>query len=301
MAGATGFIGRHVFDSLTDLGVGVYGFARNADPSRGVHAGDLTEPKTYGPALEGARAVVHAVSYLGSNPVQSRRVNIDGTRNLLEACARANVERVVYVSTAAVYGFGPHRGLRVEQAVPAPASVRSAHRLEAEKAVLAAGGCVVRPNLVYGRGDRWVVPAIVTLVEAAEGLPHDGEALLSVISAAELGSAIAHLCLVSPAKAAGKVFHATRPEPISVWQIASTAMRTLMRPATRNNFRSTDAWPVACSLGFNEHQYDLLNTDHWYDPGGFWEAIGLSPDVGFEPTEEQLSWYLAILANDNQR
>lgn len=297
VAGATGLIGSHVVESLRNDGVRVCGFARTYALDRDVHPGNLTDPRTFSPLLEGAYAAVHAASYLGDDQELSRQINLEGTYNLLEACSNAGIERVIYVSTAAVYGFGPHNEAGVRQLTPRPASIRSEHRLDAESAVLAAGGCVVRPHLVHGRGDRWVLPAIALFSEAAEGLPQNGETLQSIISASELGSAIARLSRNQSESIAGKIFHAARPEPVSTWQIASTTMTALDRPTPWKNLRSADSRSIAHSLGFSEHQYDLINTDHWYDPGDFWQACGLSPDSGFELNEDEASWYVEYLAH----
>lgn len=302
VVGATGFIGGHVYEELANQGVSVYGFARKANPARHIRSGDMTQSETFASALEGTSTVVHTASYLGDDVSLSQKINVEGTRHLLHACAKANVKRVIYVSTTSVYGYGPHRQLRVGGAMPAPASVRSRHRAEAEEAVLAAGGCVLRPNLVYGRGDRWVVPGIVTLASAAGGLPHNGKALLSVISVRELANAIGRLCQVDFKNIAGKVFHATQLEPLSARQIAGTAINiTRGHELLPEKLHAADIWPVARSLGYSEHQYDLINTDHWYDPGEFWELAKLEPAAGLELADDEKSWYRELLANSIRR
>lgn len=301
VAGATGFIGSHILASLRNDGVRVGGFARTAARERDIHTGNLTNPGIFAPLLAGAHTAIQAASYVGDDHKLSRQINVEGTYNLLEGCSRAGIQRVIYVSTAGIYGFGPHYNVGVGQSTPHPASIHSQHRLEAESAVLASGGCVVRPHLVYGRGDRWVLPAIALFIETAGGLPRKGETLQSIISASELGSAIAHLCRNQPENITGKLFHAARPEPVFTWQLASTAMKALHRPAPRKNLRTADAWAIARSLGFSEHQYDLINTDHWYDPGDFWQVCDLSPNVEFKLGEDQTNWYREVLAHKVRR
>ena len=58
------------------------------------------------------------------------------------------------LGTAPVNGDGPHAGPGEGEVLPSPTSATSLSRLAGEHLVLA-GGTVVRPYLVYGRGDIW--------------------------------------------------------------------------------------------------------------------------------------------------
>ncbi|MFF3505014.1 hypothetical protein [Streptomyces sp. NPDC003247] len=60
----------------------------------------------------------------------------------------------VQLSTAAVHGNGPFRKTAEGAVEPRPLSPVSRSRLSGERFVLGAGGAVLRPYLVYGRGDR---------------------------------------------------------------------------------------------------------------------------------------------------
>ncbi|WP_405115500.1 NAD-dependent epimerase/dehydratase family protein [Micromonospora sp. NBC_01405] len=66
---------------------------------------------------------------------------------------RAGIPACVYVSTASVYGRGPHRGITENSVAPSPQSPVSSSRLAAETLIRAAGGTVVHPHLVYPRAD----------------------------------------------------------------------------------------------------------------------------------------------------
>ncbi len=120
--------------------------------------GDLSDP----PSLRGVCAdtdvLVHCATRIGGDAETVEAVNDLGTRALVEEAVRSGVGRIVYVSTAAVYGRGPFRGVRPGQVPIAPASATSRTRAAAERHVLDAGGLVLRPHLVHGEGDRWVDP-----------------------------------------------------------------------------------------------------------------------------------------------
>ena len=71
--------------------------------------GDLNDPATYGAYLEDADIVVHAAAVRGiefceSHPDEAERVNVSGTRKLLEAALQSGVKRILYCSSQAVYG-----------------------------------------------------------------------------------------------------------------------------------------------------------------------------------------------------
>src|SRR5690606_40266646 len=85
-----------------------------------------------------------------------RAVNVCGTRNLLDACEEAGVERFVYGSTIGVYGSA-RNGHLDESSAPRPENVYGLTKLEAERAVAARGDrlkwTIVRISETYGPGD----------------------------------------------------------------------------------------------------------------------------------------------------
>lgn len=93
----------------------------------------------------------------------------------------------------AVYGTGPHRDLTENERPPDPdrASATSRTRLQAEQAVPADGGTVLRPPLVYGAGDRGFVPAVTELQQHVPALPENGRARLSLVAVDHLARLLA--------------------------------------------------------------------------------------------------------------
>ncbi|MGJ3560234.1 NAD-dependent epimerase/dehydratase family protein [Streptomyces sp. INA 01156] len=120
--------------------------------------GDLADPASLYGSCTGIDVLVHCASRVSGDPESLAAVNDRGTKALVEEAVRGGVRRILYVSTAAVHGRGPFHGVRPGEAPVVPASATSRARAAAERHVLDAGGLVLRPHLVYGEGDRWMVP-----------------------------------------------------------------------------------------------------------------------------------------------
>lgn len=165
--GSAGFIGRVVTSELNGVGdgVAVQTMVRTlpklrVDHASIVHVGDVRDADSVRAAVRGARAVVHAASYVGYDPKLCENINVCGTKNVVAACSAEGVEQVVYMSTASVYGSGPHRGASEADLAVAPKSALSRSRADAELMILDAGGAVLRPDMVFGDGDRWFGPGL---------------------------------------------------------------------------------------------------------------------------------------------
>lgn len=75
--------------------------------------GDIRDPAAVERAIAGADVVIHSAAAL---PLYSKRdilsTDIDGTRNVLDAALRSGVERVIHISSTAVYGVPDHHPIR---------------------------------------------------------------------------------------------------------------------------------------------------------------------------------------------
>lgn len=107
VAGATGFVGSNLCDRLVAEGVDVRRGTRSPDgrPGTGWVRLDLDDPDTLGPALEGARAVVHLVHHMGDDRgdlvARERRAG----ERMARAAAQAGVERIVYLGAPQAEGL----------------------------------------------------------------------------------------------------------------------------------------------------------------------------------------------------
>ena len=146
VTGASGFIGSHVAGELRAQGAEVRD-----------EFVDLLDSPGLERAMEGCDAVFHvAALYSFDDPAaELERVNVEGTRRVLEACARAGVPRIVHTSSSGTCGPVPGRPATEEDAPPAWELEVPYKRtkLAAERLALAAGAVVVNPTTPVGDGD----------------------------------------------------------------------------------------------------------------------------------------------------
>jgi dihydroflavonol-4-reductase len=115
VTGATGFVGANVARLLVADGYRVRVLARPASSLRALEGcpaevlrGDILQPDAVARAIKGCARVFHvAADYRlwARDPGEIYRNNVDGTRTVLEACARAGIERVIYTSSVGTLGL----------------------------------------------------------------------------------------------------------------------------------------------------------------------------------------------------
>ena len=156
VTGASGFVGGHVVRELRAAGADV-----------GDEWIDLLDRERLHAAIRGCDAVFHlAALYSYDAPAaELERVNVEGTRVVVELCRGEGVGRLVHTSTAGTCGPVPGRAATEEDEPPAweLAVPYKRTKLEAERIVLAAvcnglDAVVVNPTTPIGDGDRFPTP-----------------------------------------------------------------------------------------------------------------------------------------------
>jgi len=172
ITGGAGFIGRNLAARISagdrvkiydDFQNSRRGDVEAAVGGAAVAEGDILDFERLVREMRGHETVVHlaAVSDVARaevDPERARRVNVEGTRNVLNACAQNGVSRVVFASTAAVYG--ETGGGTDEESATSPVSLYGRTKLEAEGIVREIserhqmGYVILRIFNVYGGHER---------------------------------------------------------------------------------------------------------------------------------------------------
>ncbi len=142
--------------------------------------GDILDRGSLAALFDGVDVVVHLAFAIFGGREQTRRVNLEGSRNVFEVAAGSGVERLVYASSVAAYGFHPENPQPLTEAVPARGSAGfyySAQKAELELALdelllgSGIGAYVFRPCIVAGPRATMLIEKIVEGVRLGDPLP----------------------------------------------------------------------------------------------------------------------------------
>jgi len=224
VTGASGFIGRCLCERLARVGSVRALFRSPAEgPWTLADRVDIAKEDLPPGAIDGVDTVfhlaarTHAVDEVEDSEARYRRVNVDGTKRVLEAASRAGARRFVYLSSVKAMGEG-YVEAQDESERPAPETWYGRTKLEAEHLVLDGGyvtePVVLRPALVYGQGAKGNLERMIDAVRAGRfpPVPEVGNRR-SMVHVDDVVSA-AMMAAIEPA-AIGRVFIVTDGQPIS--------------------------------------------------------------------------------------
>jgi 2-alkyl-3-oxoalkanoate reductase len=230
VTGATGFLGSALVVRLAANGAEVRALARRPGRDRyikdianvQIFSGDITNIEQMREVTQGCDYVFHAAAALGGNLAYQRKINVEGTSNIMRAAGEAGAQRIVHVSSIAVYGYG-YRTDVTEDTLLNPGSVPyNISKAEAESAAREIASehnlsySILRPGMIYGpRGGMWTA----TMFKIAQRKPTifigDGSGHSHPIYIDDVVD-LALLLAVHP-RADGQVFNCA-PDPAPTWR-----------------------------------------------------------------------------------
>ncbi|GAA4698307.1 NAD-dependent epimerase/dehydratase family protein [Nocardioides conyzicola] len=163
VTGANGFVDARVCQALAERGVPVRAVVRRAGaapvlPGVEEHVGDFGDADFAASVLAGASAAVTTVHPMASDAATQRQVGVEATSTFAREAVRAGVDRLVHVSTAAVYDRSPGVGDVDESSdlVGDDANAYSVTKRDTDAALAAVDGLtrvLVRPPAILGAGE----------------------------------------------------------------------------------------------------------------------------------------------------
>ena len=164
VTGASGFIGGYLIQDLLHHRYKIRALTRNPDLKiKGIEivVGDITQPQTLNNAADGVEAVFHNAAYAidWGKKEDFYRVNQQGTRHVAETCEKNGVKKLIYTSSAGIYGFPNRTNEITEQTPPHPLNAYQRSKFKGEKELQKFKNLqisIVRPPLVLGAGSNAV-------------------------------------------------------------------------------------------------------------------------------------------------
>lgn len=265
VTGATGLLGSHIAEQLHLRGEPVRVLVREGSDTSFVDKigaekvyGDLSDTAALAKATQGATRVFHSAAKVGDwgHWDEFQKITIDGTRNLLEASAKAGIERFLHISSISVYGYVDGEGVVLDETAPLGQnlyrwSYYSKAKVAAEGLVWdfhrskRLSATVVRPSWLYGPRDRASIGRLIRAIRNGQAkIIGDGENRLSLSHAANVAEG-AILAATEP-EAIGQAYNCCSDGVITLGQYMNSIARVLGAPPVARHVPYT----VAKTAGF---------------------------------------------------
>ena len=319
VTGGGGFLGGAIVDRLLERELEVCSFARGQYPhlvARGVQviSGDLRDAAAVNTAVMGCDAVFHVAALPGIwGPWRLYRdINVGGADNVLSACLRQGVSKLIYTSTPSVVHAGGDLS-NVDESTPY-AKHFSTHyprsKAIAEQRILQANGkqglstVALRPHLIWGPGDNHLVPRLISKARAGRlRLLGDGSQLVDSVYIDN--AADAHLCaldrLVPDADCAGKAYFITQGKPLPIRQLINGILDAAGLAPVTKTIHPRLAWLAGAVFELvygtlrlpseppmTRFVAEQLSTEHWYNISAAKRDLGYRVGVSFQQGLERL-------------
>ena len=240
VTGANGFVGSHTCTALVDRGASVRAVVRRPGsaldlPGIEQQVGDFFDPEVASAAVRGADAVVTTVHPMSADRAEQHRVAVEGTPVLARAARDAGVDRLVHISTAAVYDRSPGAGDVDESSalVDDDADDYAVTKRDTDRALAEVGGItriLVRPPAIVGPGETsvWNTRRPAHIRDAEDGRRTVADRTWAWVHVRDLVAVTADL-------ATGRIPAAADPERGPV-DGACTALNVAAGPATARDY-----------------------------------------------------------------
>ena len=312
VTGGGGFLGGAIVRRLVVRGDAVRSLSRQTYPALsaiGVRqfTGDLSDAAAVERAVIGCDVVFHVAAKAG---VWGRfddyyRTNVVGTENVLAACRKHGIRRLVFTSSPSVVFTGrDHEG--IDETAPYATRFLAAYpqtKAIAEKAVLAAnslnfGSVALRPHFIWGPGDNHLIPRLIDRARAGK-LRRIGNGQNRVDAIYIDNAADAHMLaadrLAPGSPVAGKAYFLAQGEPVPLWDFIDRILDAAGLPPVLRSVPAALAYVAGAVLETMHRILRLpgeprmtrflalqLSTSHWFDLSAAKRDLGYVPAVSVD-------------------
>jgi len=262
ITGGGGFLGLAIGRKLRAQGVSVRSFSRHEHPALsglGIEhrSGDLANAEAVVGAARGCDVIFHVAAKAGVwGPYKEYyQANVEGTENIIQACLKLGIRRLVHTSSPSVV-FNGQDMEGVDESVPYPAHFEAFYpetKALAEQRIRAANSprlttVALRPLLIWGPGDNHLLPRLAQRARAGQ-LRRIGHRNTRVDTVHVDNAADAHLLAAQRATpdsaAAGQVYFISQDEPVDTWWMVNQLLAAVGAPAVTRSIPAPAALALA--------------------------------------------------------
>lgn len=320
VTGGGGFLGKAIVKRLVEAGENVRSFSRSFYPelkSMGVDQlqGDIRDNAAVDKACDGIQLVFHVAARPGiwGDYKEYYKTNVTGTENVISACNRHNILKLVYTSSPSVVFNGMDME-GVDESVPY-SDIFHAHypktKAIAEQLVVNASSdklrtIILRPHLIWGPEENNFVPRIIAKARKLK-IVGNGKNLVDTVyidNAADAHILAAENLDKNP-ELSGNVYFISQGEPVPLWDMINAFLKAAGLGPVKGSISKQTAWLVGAAFEFfyktlhikkeppmTRFVAEELATSHWFDISAAKRDLGYSPKVSMEEGLKKLEDWL---------
>lgn len=310
VTGGGGFLGSAIVNLLTKKGDDIYSFSRNfyqelEDTGVEQIQGNLSDQKAVSNACTGIDTVFHVAAKPGvwGNYEDYYRTNVIGTKNIISACRKHKISKLIYTSSPSVI-FNATDMENINETVPYPdrfyAYYPQTKALAEQEVVAAARGglltIILRPHLIWGPKDNHLVPRIIA---RSKKLFKVGSGKNLVDTTYIDNAAYAHILadekLDESPDLSGNIYFISQGEPVALWEMINRILAAAGLEPVKRSIPRKIAWLIGAifecvykTLQINSEPpmtrfvANELSNAHWFDISAARRDLGYSPQISIE-------------------
>ncbi len=320
VTGGGGFLGKAIIRRLVERGGRVLSFSRGIYydlKSLGVThiQGDINDSQAVERACNGVDLVFHVAARAGISGRYSEyyQTNVVGTKNVIHACKKHGISRLIYTSSPSVIFDGKDME-GVDESVPYPATFHASYpktKALAEQEILSSldnklNAVILRPHLIWGPEDNHLVPRIIQRASRLRIIGHGK----NTVDTTYIGNAAdAHILAADRLKESpdlsGKIYFISQDEPILLWEMVNNILRAAGLPEITQSIPRSVAWGIGAVMEFAYKLFSLsseppmtrfvaneLATSHWFNISAAKRDLGYKPKISTSEGLQRLENWL---------
>lgn len=322
VTGGGGFVGSEIIRQLLQKNVKVEVVGRNRYPhleNMGIkcNLGDIVDYDFLKTTLREFDVVFHVAALAGiwGNRKSFERVNVEGTRNVLNACVENKIPALVHTSTPSVVFRGDDI-IAGDETLPYSDRFLCDYartKAEAEKFVLAADQstirtCAIRPHLVWGPGDPHIIPRLIQKGKKGRlKIVGDGqnEVDISYIENVATSHILAAENLLSSGKSCGRAYFIGQERQVQLWPWINDLFVRLDIPQVTKKVDESTAYTIGGILekthriifpsrepAMTRFLAEQLSKSHYFSHQRARDDFGYVPQISIEEGMDRLVFWL---------